>query len=257
MKKTTSILLSLILTLTLICAAAADEVPQPENGKKFEGDWAVAGVLALIDYEEEGYRVLIDSFPEEGKGIEWSYNCLYREEDDALVSVSSGKQEYSLDPKDPGNKIYEPAAYEGFDDDGAESVFSIDENGRLHWKDGHENMGADLEFVSIGRFDGRWNNDAEGVSVLIDWDGRDVDSFFYRVVIQRASDNLEQLAVYVMNGIYNEETGKLECTGGIWSRNAGNQLETDGETYDAFFSMTDNGSILYETANGIELQPGL
>ena len=33
------------------------------------------------------------------------------------------------------------------------------------------------------------------------------------------------------------------------------QLEKEGETCEAFFSMMENGRVLYEAANGIELEP--
>ena len=59
MKKMVSIALALILAMSLICTALADEVPQPEAGKKFETCWAAQNTVVRIDYEEEGYRVSV------------------------------------------------------------------------------------------------------------------------------------------------------------------------------------------------------
>lgn len=266
MKKLMSILLTLILAMTLVCTAAADEVPQPEGGKKFETHWAAQNTVVRIDYEEEGYRVsVVSEIPAEGTGIEWFYNCYYHPEDDTLVSISSSKQTYTFTPVEPfengefdpeqamdedDEKTYAPAEYDGFDDEDTVSVFSIDEKGRLNWKDGHENAGADLEFANIGRFGGDWTNDDEGVHVTIEWA---CDSFFYVVVIHRVSPDGAQHAIYAMTGLYNEETEKLECTGAVYMVGEDNKLG-EGEECDAFFSIMENGGILYETANGIELE---
>jgi len=266
LKKLTSILLILCLAMSLVCSAAADEVPQPEGGKKFETHWAAQNTVIRIDYEEEGYCVsVVNEIPTEGTGTEWFYNCYYHPEDDTLVSVSSSRQSYTFAPVelseddefDPNQvtdaddeKTYAPAEYEGFDDENTVTVFSIDEHGRLLWKDGRKNAGADLEFVNIGRFGGDWTNGDEGVYVTIDWT---CDSSLYVVVIQRVSSDGAQRAFYAMTGLYNEETKKLECDGKVYMVGEDNQLG-EGEECDAFFSMMENGNILYETANGIELE---
>ncbi len=261
MKKLVSIVLTVVLGMALICTAATgEEAAQPEGGKKFETDWAIQDAVISVYYEEEGYRVSIDSFSDEGKGIEWFYNCYYHEEDDTLVSVSSSKQAFVFDPEDPDERSYEAADYEGFDDEGMESIFSIDGKGCLIWKDGHENMGQDLEFINIGRFDGDWKNDAEGVFVSFFWDGQE-DRFCYDVIILRSSADSEDFTLFIMTGVYNSETGKLECTGTAteYRMNADGDFDftEDGETYEAFFSRMENGGILFETANGIELEEDL
>ena len=72
MKKLTSILLILCLAMSLVCSAAADEVPQPEGGKKFETHWAAQNTVIRIDYEEEGYCVsVVNEIPTEGTGTEF------------------------------------------------------------------------------------------------------------------------------------------------------------------------------------------
>ena len=61
-----------------------------------------------------------------------------------------------------------------------------------------------------------------------------------------------------MNGTYDPATGKLSASGTctLFTKNADGEYvsEEDGETYDAFFSKTKDGKVLYETANGIELE---
>ena len=61
-----------------------------------------------------------------------------------------------------------------------------------------------------------------------------------------------------MNGTYDPQTGKLAATGTgtLFTKNAEGEYdsEEDGETYDAVFSMTKDGKVLFETDNGIELE---
>lgn len=261
MKKLMSILLAVMLAAAMVFTAAAAEeengVPQPTGGKKFESDWAIRGVLAQINYEEEGYRVHIESsIPDEQRGIVWEYSCLYNEEKDALVAVSASKYGYTVDPV-TFEQTFAAHEYEGFVEEGKDVLFTIDENGMLNWQDGYENQGADLEFRNIGAFEGRWANEAEGVTVDISWNGLlDEERFYYTVYIQRGDE--QAYTLFLMNGTYNTETCKLECSGTATSFTlAGNEYvaaEDDGESYDAFFSFTGDGKLLFEAANGIELE---
>lgn len=255
MKNLMKVLLAVVLAAALLCGLSlADEVPEAEGGKKFNSTWAIQGMTVQIMYEEEGYRVLIDSIGE-NEGIVWEYSCYYQADQDALVSVASSKMPYALDPEtlDP---ISDEVEYEGFDDESTATVFTINDQGRLIWKDGHENAGADLEFANIGNFEGVWVNEEEQVEVEILWNGTSDDDFFYTVFIMRGTD--DAFTSFVMNGVYNEETGKLECLGSAtsYTRNEEGTLDAveDGETYDAFFSFTEEGTLLFETANGIELE---
>ncbi|MBQ6255412.1 MAG: hypothetical protein IJJ60_02375 [Clostridia bacterium] len=258
MKKAICIMLAVMMLGLCACVAAADEYPQPEGGKKFESDWAVPGGLAEIYYEEEGYRItLTKENAETGSGSIWEYSCFYKEDTDTLVSVSSLRADYTVDP-DTGDLVYGDNVYEGLDEEGKETVFAIDAHGCLIWKDGHEDAGAGLEFVNIGRFDGVWKNEAEEVEAEFLWNGMDADSFWYTVYIQRGVEGAEHYALYLMNGNYDPATGKLSASGTctLFTKNAEGEYDSqdDGETVDAFFSMMDDGRLLYETANGIELE---
>ena len=258
MKKVISILLAVFMLSTIACAALAeDTVPQPEGGKKFESDWAIAGGIVNINYEEEGYRVFVslDNLGN-GTGAEWQYACYYHEETDSLVSITSIKTDYTVNP-DNGDKVYVESAYEGFDEDGQETEFTIDENGFLLWKDGHENAGADLQFINIGAFEGVWRNEEEEVEAEFMWNGTSEDDFFYTVYIQRGMIGAQNYALYLLNGTFDPATGKLSAYGTctLFTLNESGEYDAtdDGESYDAFFSFLEDGRLLYETANGIEL----
>lgn len=238
-------------------ASEDDGIPQPEGGKKFESDWAIAGGLAEIYYEEEGYKVSLAIQNEDGTGSLWEYACYYVEETDSLVSVSSSRDDFTINP-DTGDTVYAGSAYEGIDEEGKETTFTIDADGCLIWKDGHESAGAGLKFVNIGRFQGVWRNEAEEVEAEFLWNGVDADTFFYTVYIQRGNEGADHYALYTMNGTYNPATGKLSADGActLFTKNASGEYDSqdDGEPVDAFFSKLENGNLLYETANGIELE---
>lgn len=253
MKKLIGILAALLILVLCACAAVADEVPQPEGGKKFESDWVVPGGQVEIYYEEEGYKMMIQL-----PGSEWEYSCYYQEATDSLVSISSSRVNYTIDP-DTLDRVYGAPVYEGLDEEGQGAEFTINEKGCLVWNDRRENAGAGLEFVNNGRFEGLWKNEAEEVEVEFGWNGLyDEDRMSYTVSIQRGKEGADQYAVYLMEGTYDPATGKLSaygtCTTFIKNADGGYDTQDDGEGVDAFFSMTESGKLLYETANGIELE---
>ena len=259
MKRIISLALAAVLTAMFLPAlASADSCyPQPEGGKKFESDWAIAGGLAEIYYEEEGYRVTLTIENQDGTGSVWEYACFYTEDTDSLLSFSSRRMNFSVDP-DTGDPVYGDVAYEGIDEEGKETVFSIDAHGCLLWKDGHDDAGAGLEFANIGRFEGLWRNEAEEVEAEFMWNGVTEDEMFYTVYITRGNAGGDHYTLFLMNGFYDPATGKLTAEGTctLFTRNASGEYESseDGESYDAIFSMMEDGRLLFETANGIELE---
>ncbi len=258
MRKTMCILLAAMTALCLLGAAAqADEIPQPEGGKKYESSWGMMCGLVEITYEEEGYRASVDLYNmDDHTGILWEYSCYYSEEKDILESISSRKIGYTLNP-DTLDRTYGEYEYEGVDSIEETSEFSLSPDGVLSWKDGHEGIGQDLEFRNIGRFDGVWRNDAEEVYAEFHWEGLyDENTYCYSVFIGRGAD--DHYFSFHMIGEYNPENGKLECydTDITAIRDTEDFLiaRDAGQPFDAFFSPLENGNLLYETANGIELE---
>jgi hypothetical protein len=256
MRKITAVLLVVMMLGVFACAALADEVPQPEAGKKFESSWAIAGGLAQINYEEEGYRVWLE-ITKDGAGSRWEYACYYHEDTDSLSSVSSSRLDFTTDP-DTGDPIFGDYAYEGFDEENKGTEFIIDADGFLIWKDGRDDAGAGLKFANIGRFDGVWRNETEEVEAEFMWNGLSEDEMFYTVYITRGKTDGDHYTVFLMNGTFDPAAGKLAAMGTctLFTRNASGEYESseDGENYDAFFSKTEDGKVLFETANGIELE---
>ena len=256
MKKLMSILLAIMMLGVFACAASADEVPQPEAGKKFESDWAIPGGLAQIVYEEEGYRVMLEITKDDGTGSTWEYSCYYLEDKDCLSSVSASRTNFSMNP-DNGEKVPGETVYEEFaEEKGTE--FTIDKDGFLIWKDGHDDAGAGLKFKNIGRFEGVWKNEAAETEAEFMWNGGNADEMHYTVYILRGKTDGDTYASFLMNGSYDPATGKLTADGTctVFKKNAQGEYdsEEDGKTYNAVFSMTKDGRVLFETDNGIELE---
>lgn len=260
MKKLVSIILAIVMAAMLLCvSASADEVPQPEGGKKFESNWAIFGMTVRIVYEEEGYRVYIRSTdPDTLSGTEWEYSCFYNEEKDALLSVSSSRNPYTMDQAGDINRgEYE---YQDLDDEGQTTVFAINESGMLTWADGRENAGADLEFADIGSFEGFWKSEDGKTSAEITWsDSENGDEYGYNVFLHDEGD--ESFADYSLHGLYDPETGKLTTTGSViisrLNAEGGYDVEEvpadPDEPWEIIFSNLGNGRILLERDNGIEL----
>lgn len=118
-KRLISLALAAVMAAMLLSVpAAADEAfPQPEGGRKFESDWAAAGGLAEIYYEEEGYRVTLTVDDRDGAGAVWEYACFYMEDTDSLLSFSSRRLNFTIDA-DSGETVYGDVAYEGIDEEG-------------------------------------------------------------------------------------------------------------------------------------------
>ena len=250
MKRLACILLAVIMVLGLIGAAWADEVPQPEDGKKFEGSWARMCGLIEIVYEEEGYRVLVDLFnQEDSAGTIWQYACLYSEEEDALVSITSSKNAYVMNP-DTLDKTLDEPEYEGFDESADISVFSLNEEGALEWRDGHENMGQDLQFTQIGSFEGLWRNEEEDIYAEFHWQGLlDENQFCYAGFVAHGEKE------YHLLGMYNQEMRQLACYDAavIPMESAEDYLAAadEGRDYQAVFTDLGSGQMRYETEDGV------
>lgn len=252
MKKMISILLVLCLALSLACTAAnAESSPEPEGGKKFHTNWAIFGMTVEIFYEEEGYRVSIRSTdPYEHNGSEWEYSCLYNEEKDVLMSVSSTKASWAEDPATGLDQRIE-LEYQGFDDEGQTTVFAINEDGRLTWEDGRGQDGADLEFTDIGKFNGFWAS-GDGTSwAEIAWSDSEIgDEYGYNVFFHEGSSEVS--SDYSLHGLYDPKTGKLTVSGPVTVNvlDAEGGYETSEESSaELVFSALENGNILLERDN--------
>ena len=260
-KRIAGFFLALTLVMTLLCvSASAEEYPQPEGGKKFETNWAIFGMTVEIHYEEEGYRVYIKSSdPEQHQGTEWEYSCSYNEEQDALLSISSSKNSYTEDPA-TGDLQRGPFEYQETDNADQTTVFTIDQEGFLLWKDGRGQDGADLQFSNIGAFQGFWKSEDGKTYADISWcDSEEGDDYGYNVFLHDEGE--DTYAEYSMHGLYDAATGKLTVTGPVtvYTKNAAGEYDAevvpnDPETpTELIFSQVSNGKILLERENGIEL----
>ena len=255
MKRIISMILALALALSLVCAAHADEVPQPEGGKKFETGWAIFNTTIRIVYEEEGYRVFIrNTDPSEQKVTEWEYSCYYVEAEDVLKSVSSSKHSYTIDPE-TGDSKDDKTEYEDLDDENTVTVFRITEDGFLNWEDGRGQDGTDSDFSKIGDFEGVWRSEDNYVWAEFEWNDSEEDYGYY-VYLHRGFDDV--YAEFTAQGLYNPETGKLTVKTIVpvatnTLKDGAYETKYDEDEYELVFSELGGGKILFEAENGVEL----
>ncbi len=127
-------------------AAHGEEVVEeamPAEAAVYEGKWQCDRATVSMDWEEEGFKVLIIRANGASETTEWEYSCYYHENDRTLVSMPFGLRTevvYNADGTTASfNQVYE---------DG-EAVFSLDEEGHLIWQDLKDNAGEGLRFAKI------------------------------------------------------------------------------------------------------------
>ncbi|MBR5345369.1 MAG: hypothetical protein IK127_06045 [Clostridia bacterium] len=142
MKKWLSILLAAILMMTVGFALTEDEpIDQPApNPDLFSGTWACDRAVISINWEEEGYRILIQWGSSAWECTEWEYSCYFHEEENKLVSMPFGTRTEMVYGED-GDLVSATVVY----DDG-EATFYLDEEGFLIWADEKENAGEGMRF---------------------------------------------------------------------------------------------------------------
>lgn len=266
MKKTLALVLTLCLLLTAVIlpAAAEESFPQPEGGKKFESFWAVPEMTVQIDYEEAGYRVQVDKTDTEHSTVDrWSYNCVYDEKADALVALTAEWVSFVVDASGAEISHGEPAYEYQFDiPEGKDITFSLNEEGKLIWKDGIDDFGKGLAFTNVGGFfAGEWIQ-AEGeepVKASIAWNGLSENEMYYTIYVTRGSETADTYVLYVCNGFYDPATGKLGsayATSTVFTKNAegGYDATESAETTEIFFSFNEKGELIFEGANGIVME---
>ena len=141
MKKLIAIILALILALG--CAAGAEEASMPAEAAAYEGVWQCDRATVSMDWEEEGFRVLITWGSSAWEHTEWQYSCYYHEEDNTLAAVPFGiRTDYVYG--DDGELV---SAAEIYND--GDAVFSLDAEGYLIWEDQKENAGDGMRFEKL------------------------------------------------------------------------------------------------------------
>ena len=109
----------------------------------FSGVWMCDRASVTIDREEEGYRVLIEWADNADEENIWEYSCLYHEDDNTLVSMPFGLYR-RVTYAEGGEEVSSETVYE----DG-QATFSLNEDGKLIWKDEKEDAGKDMLFEYI------------------------------------------------------------------------------------------------------------
>lgn len=149
MKKMIAALLALMMALLCAVSVAEEpaETPATDAQKMFDSAWICGSSTVEAWYMGGIWEVLVSL---NYGATKWDYTCIYDEEQKALVSLDSEanvKSVISLDEE--GSE----ADREVLDTE-AKASFTLNENGRLVWKDEKEDAGAGMEFEKIGWFAG-------------------------------------------------------------------------------------------------------
>ena len=245
MKKWIAILTALILALCCAAAFADDAAAEtdPEALALFDSDWVDGNAHIMFFPLGEEWNVQIEN---ENRTIEWLYTCAYDKEQKALVTIPgefNAKTRIFWD--DEGYQTGRTTEYE----DGAAS-FTVNEEGKLIWRDEKENAGADHAYMRIGWFAGDWECDGADNSlyqISCVWDleeteeetGIEIHSGYKLNIVKYGMDGV--ISYWDYAGMYDPETDSLNTFGSkAW------QLEEDGPIENVY----DNGSAVFTMEDG-------
>ena len=204
MKKLISLFLVFCISVAAMAAFAEDEIgyypdEYPES-KVYVNTWvAEDGDWRIEVYGEDGgIKPMVVHRLGDNKEDIWEYATALGE-NNALVAVPFGLH-YK---QDTVTYDWDTIYYEDGD-----AVFTINEDGKLLWKDLKEDAGKGLEFEKIGNFyGGRWmKGDIE--VIFYDWyDGQ------YDIRLYQLGENNEILNDAILKGDYDPEMDTLTAEG--------------------------------------------
>ncbi|MBR3016896.1 MAG: hypothetical protein IKH57_07455 [Clostridia bacterium] len=123
--------------------AEEEYAPMPAEAAVFAGEWQCGRATVEMNWEEEGFRVLIRWGSSAWEHTEWEYSCFYDEENNTLVSMPFGTRTDCV-YGDDGELASATEVY----NDGA-AAFALTEEGFLTWDDEKENAGDGMLFERI------------------------------------------------------------------------------------------------------------
>ena len=204
MKKLISLLLVLCLAIAATAAFATEDIPNyleghPEAAPYVsswvaeDGDWRIDSFS-----EDDGIKLMVVHKLGDNKEDIWEYSAAL-DEDGKLTTVPLGLH-YQ---QDTVTYDWTVTYYEDGD-----AEFSINEEGKLLWKDLKEDAAKDLAFEKIGSFYGtRWMKDDIEV-IFFDWyDGQ------YDIRLYQRGEGGEILKDAILKGDYDADTDTLTATG--------------------------------------------
>ena len=226
----------------------------PAEAAAFEGVWQCDRATIAMDWEEEGFKVLITWGSSAWEHTEWEYSCFYHDEDHTLVSMPFGtRTEVVYDENGE-----QTSATEVYND--GEAVFSLDEEGKLIWLDEKENAGDGMRFEKLPEEEetyGFYTDEApEAAAYYSTWvaengDWRmevyDEDGGLKLMIVHQLGDNKEDIWEYAaaLNPAKDALTTvplglhyRQDTVSGSWD-------ETYYEDGDAVFTLNDNGNLLW------------
>ena len=248
MKKFIAIVMALMLALSLAAFAAAESEEEMDYGKAhpeslvFDSEWVSAEANAKIYCEDGGFKISITQNQTWPEAFMWEYSCLYHEDTKTLVSMGfDTKYRITYEASGQGGFEISETLYE----DGA-ATFSINDQGKLIWKDEKEDAGKGIEFTKIGWFnDTSWVCDRanieiawqdEGYKVFVQWGNSATESseWDYSCYYDAATNSLTSLAIATRSELTYNEDGTVASWVDVY---------TDGS---ATFKLDADGHLLWQ-----------
>ncbi len=134
-----------LLVLAMGAAMAEDGLDEqdPPTPDLYSGNWVCDRATMEIDWEQVGYKVLIEWGSSAWEQSRWEYSCYYDENSRTMTSLPFGlRTDFVYD--EAGEVV---SATEVYDD--GEATFSLDGEGYVLWADAKENAGEGLRFERL------------------------------------------------------------------------------------------------------------
>ncbi len=239
----------LVLSMVLLCASVSaentDRINDPVRDR-FDSIWRNGFDTVEINCMDGYWDVEVSL---EGDTRIWHYFCVYSAEQDALVSDSSVESQKIAVTRDENGVEIDRTVLSA----DAKASFSLNEKGKLIWKDEAEDAGAGMEFEKTGWFEGTFVCD--NYLLIVNWDVEVVeDGVFsgYKLVIEQSGEASDITWLYSCG--YNPENNTLEAfTACKEIQEAGAEaidsvydavIEEEGK-YPAVFSWNEEGSLIW------------
>ena len=249
MKKWIALLIALMMAVLCAVSLAEEKTEStvnPEAIGLYSSEWTDGYTSVKIYAEEDHWHVWITSA--DGT-VKWDYDCLYDEEQKTLVSIDGAENiKTEITINEEGSEIDWAEIYNN-----GKAVFSLNEEGKLIWKDEIKDEGAGFAFEKIGWFQGVWvaGEDFDSRYELnCYWDVEEPAEgevySGYKVEIIRHENETSTFWSYA--GAYNAETNKLEVAAGVkeFSEQEGDPFVVVYEDGVAEFSFDDEGCIIWK-----------
>ena len=249
MKKGFALITALMVALTMGCAAALAELddsvpPSTPEMKAYESIWISddGETRIWIGRQDEGFQIEAVQKTGEDSFNSWGYLAMFDGESKSIRNAIGTKD--SCVYRDGREEVQENLG------DEFKADFSINENGKLIWKDYQDDAGAGLALTRIGNFAGKYG--AERATIDFVWNVHEND---YSILVSWGQSAWETWD-YQMKGTYDPETETVTAKGlkQLLTYKDDGEIDTTADPQEAevdgVFSFDENGGLVWKSSTG-------